>query len=112
MAKRKLIKEIVIKRYERIQKFSNNSQEAIKWFEQNGRRVEAMPVLVQNGDSANSGHVLRTIHQITAKSLLPRTKNAKIEHAMRFLEYVNKIAFEDTTKEDVEKFKKSVFNVR
>ena len=107
LAQRDLIKEIAIQRYERIFKLTKNSQEAIKWFELNGRRVEAMSVLVQKDEEVidPNNQIIKTIHQITNKPLLPITKCGKIDHAMRFLEYVNRNGFEEATKEDVEKFK-------
>ncbi len=106
LVQRTVLKEIVIGRYERFFKFTKNSQEAIKWFEQNGKRVEAMSVLVQNGETEINPYneIIRSIHRITNRELLPLTKNGKIEHAIRFLEYVNKNGFEEATKEDVQKF--------
>ncbi len=107
LAQRKLVKEIAIQRYERLFKLSENSQQAIKWFEQNGKRVEAKFVIVQNGDTEinPNNQMIRTIHQITNRLLLPLTKSGKITHAIRFLEFVNKNGFEEATNEDVEKFK-------
>lgn len=106
LAQRDLIKEIAIQRYERIFKLTQNSQDAIKWFEKNGKRVEAKIVLIQNGDGEfdPNNHIQRMIHQITNRPLLPNTIDGKIVHAIRFLEYVNKRGFEEATKEDVDKF--------
>ena len=109
LVQRKLLKEIVIGRYERYFKITKNSQEAIKWFEQNGKRVEAKSVYVQKSDEDidPENEVIKTIHRITNRELLPLTKNGKIEHALRFLEYVNLNGFEEATKEDVQKFEEA-----
>jgi len=106
LAQRKLLKEIVIGRYERYFKLTSNSQDAIKWFEQNGKRVEAMAVFIQKEDTDldPNNEMVKTIHRISKRDLLPLTKNGKIEHAIRFLEYVNLNGFEEATKEHVQQF--------
>lgn len=106
LVQRKLLKEIAIGRYERYFQLSKNSQDAISWFEQNGKRVEAMAVYIQRGeaDIDPNNEVMKTIHRISNRELLPLTKNGKIEHAIRFLEYVNLRGFEEATNEHVQKF--------
>ncbi len=103
MVKRQVLKEIVIQRYEKFFGLTQNSREAIKWFEENGKRVEAVPVYFEkDGDISNQ--LIRMMHRVTKRELKPVTKNGKIEHAIRFLKAVNKNGFEFITDDDVKKY--------
>ena len=104
LVQRKVLKKIVMRRYEKFLSLTKKSQEAIVWFEQNGKRVRAMPVYVDNGKAyVGDDTVIRTIHLITNKELLPVSKDGKIEHALRFLRIVGKEGFELVTDADVKK---------
>lgn len=107
LVQRDVIREIVIQRYEKFLNLTKNSQDAIKWFEENGKRVEAIPVFIENGQGGGIdpyNQVIRMLHRVTKRELLPVTKSGKIEHAIRFLNDVNKKGFEEATDEDVKKF--------
>jgi len=104
LVKRIVLKKIVIQRYEKFFELTKMSQDAIIWFEQNGKRVRAMPVYVDNGKPyAGDDTVIRMIHHITNKVLLPVSKQGKIDHAFRFLRIIEKNGFEFVTSEDVKK---------
>jgi len=103
LVQRKILKDIVCQRFEKFLELTPNSREAVKWFEENGKGVEAKPVYFENnGDTSN--HSMKMIHRITNRELKPVTKNGKIEHALRFLKAVNKNGFEFITIEDVKKY--------
>lgn len=107
IVQRDVLKEIVCQRYEKFFNLTKNSQEAIKWFEENGKRVEAIPVFMENGQDGGVdpyNQVIRMLHRVTKRELLPVTKSGKIDHAIRFLNDVNKNGFEQATDEDVKKF--------
>lgn len=106
LVERTIVKDIVRQRYAKFLELTKNSQEAIKWFEENGKRVEAIPVCVDNGQGGIDllNQVIRMIHRVTKRDLLPLTKSGKIEHAIRFLNDVKKTGFEQATDEDVKKF--------
>jgi integrase len=103
LVQRKILKDIVCQRYEKFFELTPNSREAVKWYEENGKGVEAKPVYFEdNGDTSN--HSMKMIQRITNKDLKPLTKNGKVEHALRFLKAVNKNGFEFITIEDVKKY--------
>jgi site-specific recombinase XerD len=103
IVQRKVLTKIVRKRYERLLALTKKSQDAVIWFEQNGKQVRAMPVLIQNPDGSTSHEMIKTVHRIKNKNLLPVSKSGKIEHALRFLEIVKKNGFEFVINDDVKK---------
>jgi integrase len=103
LVKRQVLKEIVSQRYEKFFELTLNSREAIKWFEENGKRVEAIPVYFEkDGDISNQ--LIRMMHRVTNRELKPVTKSGKVEHVLRFLKAVNKNGFEFITDVDVKKY--------
>lgn len=103
LVERQVLKEIVNQRYEKFLELTPNSREAIKWFEENGKRVEAIPVYFENNGDISNQHI-RMMHTVTKRELKPVTKSGKVEHALRFLKAVNKNGFEFITIEDVKKY--------
>lgn len=101
MTQRKIAKEIIKQRYDKFLQLTENSQKAISWFEAHGKRVEALPVYVEDKDKIGG---VKTIHRVTKRELLPVTKSGKIDHALRFLHDVKKNGFELATDSDVKKF--------
>jgi len=107
ITKRKVLLEVERQRYERFFSLTKLSQKAVKWFEENGKIVKAMPVYVTNNngsDLSNGDMLIKTIHRITDKKLLPVTNSSKIQLAMLFLRVVGKNGFEHATDKDVKKF--------
>jgi len=109
ITQRKVLLEVERQRYERFFSLTKLSQRAIKWFEENGKIVKAMPVYVNNNsnnkgnDFSNGDMLIKTIHRITDRKLLPVTNSSKIQLAMLFLRVVGKHGFEHATDKDVKK---------
>jgi integrase len=104
LVQRPVLKEIVSQKYEKFLELTQNSREAVKWFEENGKRVEAIPVFVENKNGDISNQLIRMMHRVTKRELKPVTKSGKVEHAIRFLKAVNKNGFEHITVEDVKNY--------
>jgi len=104
LVQRQVLKDIISQRYEKFFELTPNSREAVKWFEENGKRVEAIPVYVENTQGDISNQLVRMLHRVTNRELKPVTKSGKVEHALRFLKAVNKNGFEFITDEDVKKY--------
>jgi len=107
ITKRKVLLKVEMDRYKRFFSLTKQSQDAIKWFEDNGKMVKAITVYVNdgnkdisNGDTSNM--VIKAIHSITNRQLLPTTISQKISTAMRVLDIVGKNGFEDVNSEDVD----------
>jgi len=109
ITKRKVLLEVEKQRYERFFNLTKLSQKAIKWFEENGKVIKAMPVYVNTNGNANGSDLnnrdmlIKTIHRITDRKLLPVTNSSKIQLAMLFLRVVGKNGFEYVTERDVKK---------
>lgn len=102
--------EVEINRYRRFWKLTPISQGAIKWFEENGKVVEAIQVYVsdqKNSIDGSSGDdlVMKYVYRVTGQDLLPSTNSSKISAAIRVLDHVGKSGFEQLTRADAEKFK-------
>lgn len=110
ITKRKILLEVERQRYERFLSLTELSQRAIKWFEENGKVVKAIPVYVNNNGNGNGSDfnsedmLIKTIHRITDRRLLPVTNYGKIQLAMLFLRVVGKNGFEYAIDKDVKKF--------
>ena len=62
LVQRRILKEIVSQRYEKFLELTPNSREAVKWFEENGKRVEAIPVYVENPQGDISSQLIRMMY--------------------------------------------------
>ena len=102
--KRKVLLEVESKRYERFFALTKLTQDAIIWFEENGRIVKAMPVLVNGTGSGTEEMLIKMVHRVSDKKLLVNTNYTKIQLAMLFLRVIGKNGFEQATAEDVQKF--------
>ena len=102
--KRKVLLEVESKRYERFFALTKLTQDAIIWFEENGRIVKAMPVLVNGTGSGNEEMLIKMVHRVTDKRLLVNTNCTKIQLSMLFLRVIGKTGFEQTNAEDMKKF--------
>jgi len=87
----------VRERFKRFLTLTKNSQEAIEWFEANGKYVENKQVYVPIDNNSNGNEVIKIIHRVTRRELKDKTRDEKIHHAMRFLNIVDKIGFEQAT---------------
>jgi site-specific recombinase XerC len=102
LLKRKILLEVEYGRYERFFKLTKLSQDAVIWFEDNGRVVKAMPVLVNN--KSGKEMLIKMIHRVTDKKLLTNTNYTKIQLSLLFLRVIGKNGFEQVNKADVGKF--------
>lgn len=103
--KRKILREVEMQRYERFFKLTSLSQEAIIWFENNGKIVRAIPVIVNGNGSDNLDESdIKFVKRITNRLLLTNTNYTKVQMAMLFLRVIGKDGFEKVDKQDVEKF--------
>ncbi len=110
LTKRRVLLDVEMGRYKRFFNLTKISRDAIKWFEENGKVVRAFPVYINNGNNGinttnTSDMVIKTIHSITNRKLLPVTISQKIYAAMRLLDIIGKKGFEDVTPDDVKKFR-------
>lgn len=103
LVNREVLIKKVIQRYEKFFALTPNSQEAILWFENNGKLVQAQTVAIEGKDGLVDHSSLRVVHRLTNKDLLPISKSGKIDHALRLLHIVGKKGFEQITREDVKK---------
>jgi integrase len=109
ITKRRVLLEVEMARYRRFFSLTKQSQDAIKWFEDNGKVVKATSMYINNGTSDinipdTSNMLIKVIHTITSRKLLPVTISQKIYAAMRVLDVVGKNGFEYLTPEDKDKF--------
>jgi len=102
ITKRELIHELAFKKYERILRLSKRTQDAISWYEQEGKHIQSEKVLVQSSDGQPS---IREIHRITRKLLSSTVRNKRIERALTLLTYCGKNGLEDIDKDDLESFR-------
>jgi site-specific recombinase XerD len=103
--KRRILREVEIQRYERFFQLTKKSQEAIIWFENNGKIVRAIPVIVNGNGSDNLDESdIKFVKRITNRSLLTNTNYTKVQMAMLFLRVIGKDGFEKVDKQDVKKF--------
>lgn len=102
--KRKVLLEVESRRYERFFKLTKLSQDAVIWFEENGRIVKAMPVLVSSNDKKDGEMLIKMIHRVTDKKLLTNTNYTKIQLSLLFLRVIGKNGFEKVGAKDVRKF--------
>ncbi|MCA9407802.1 MAG: hypothetical protein KC733_03870, partial [Candidatus Omnitrophica bacterium] len=107
LVKRKLLIEVGRQKYERFLKLTKNSQEAIKWFEGNGKVVRALPVYVETGDkddlSRNGESRIKRILKVADRKLLSVPNATKIQQALLLLKIINKRGFEFVEEDDVGK---------
>lgn len=103
LVQRKILTKIVMQHYEKFFSLTKKSQDAIIWFEQHGKLVRAMPVLVERKNGSINNETIKIMHRIANRELLPISKCGKIEHAMRLLRIVEKDGFEFVTEDDVRK---------
>jgi len=102
--KRKILLGVEYKKYERFFELTKLSQDAVIWFEENGRVVKAMPVLVNNGTSTKEEMLIKMVHRVTDKRLLVNTNYSKIQLSLLFLRVIGKNGFEQAKASDVNKF--------
>ena len=98
---RPILLKVVRERYKRFFKLTPNTQQAIAWFEVNGRRIRAVPTYDPSGGPIN---MVKYIYHITNQKLLPNTTYGKINHAINFLNVVGKNGIEQVSDADLEKF--------
>lgn len=100
--KRKILLEVEYGRYERFFKLTKLSQDAVIWFEENGKAVKVMPILVNSGSDKEM--LIKMVHRVTDKKILVNTNCTKIQLSLLFLRVIDKNGFEQVESEDVRKF--------
>lgn len=107
LVKRRLILESTRQKYERFLCLSKEAQDAICWFEENGKVVKTLPVYVedpsQGGIPGNGNPSIRRIITITDRNLLPVPNATKIQQVLLFLRIIGKDNFKDVVEADVQR---------
>lgn len=98
---RPILLKIVYERYERLFKLTKNTQQAIIWFENNGRRIKSVPTYDPSGGPMN---MVKYVYHVTNQKLLPNTAYGKINHVINFLSLVGKHGIEQVNDTDLERF--------
>jgi len=102
--KRPILLGIVRKRYDRFLALTENTQQAIAWFEENGRAIKAIPVYYGEHGDTGTPDTIKYIYKVTDKRLLPNTAYGKVNHLMHFLKVVGKNGIEIVDEKDLQIF--------